>query len=157
MAKFSEKTFLNFTSEEYSVSDVMDDYRDAIRQEICSVGDHFFFYQKGLFQKSVLSMEHVIWMFPYREAPAGRGGTKMYNDIGKIAVYSDKGQRFDFSFPTPMMAETIYGMLASTFAEDYHIITGMSTQLQRAMEQGGINAFREELRALQAKYQSQQR
>lgn len=155
MPKFSEKTFLNFTSDDYAQEEINEDFRDSIRQDYCWIGDRFFFYQKGMFDKRVVSMEHVIWFFPYREAPKGRAGHKLYNDSGKLCLYSDQGVRMDFSFDTPAQAETIYGMLASTFAEEYHIITGMSKELQQGIDEGGVDGFRQAMAKLQEKFRQQ--
>lgn len=156
MPKFSEKTFLNFTADDYDMADIMEDFRDSIRQDFCWIGDRFFFYQKGMFDKRVVAMEHVIWMFPYREAPKGRAGHQFYNDLGKLCMYSDQGKRMDFSFGTPAHAETIYGMLASTFAADHQIMTGMSKELQKGIDENGVEGFRKALAELQEKFRQQQ-
>ena len=156
MAKFNEKTFVNFTAEDFDVADVMEDFRSSIRQEGCWIGDRFFFYQKGMFDKRVVSMEKVIWMFPYREAPKGKAGQQFYNDIGKLCLYSDQGERLDFSFGTPAQAETVYGMLQSTFAEEYHIVAGMSGDLQKAIDTDGVEGFRLALKQMQEKFRQQQ-
>ncbi len=140
MAKFNEKTFLNFTAEDFDVSEVMEDYREAIRQESCAIGDRFFFYQRGFFDKRVVSMAHVLWMFPGREAQKGMLGA-VHQDLGKLTMYDKEGNRMEFLFDTPVQVEHLYAMLQSTFAEEFQIIAGVSAPLQRALEEGGVEGF----------------
>lgn len=156
MPKFSDKDFLNFTSDDVDVDDVAEDYRNAVKDEGCRIGDRFFFYQRGMFHTDVLSLEHLLWMYPARTAQKGKSGEQFHNDRGQLVCYTKEGKRIDLTFKTPHMAETLFSLLVPALQE-YHVVAGMSPELLRGMEEGGVEGFQRAMDLLRQRYQEQNR
>lgn len=156
MAKFSEKNYLNFTAEDYDLDEILEDYRDAVKDDGCRVGDRFFFYQKGLFQNDVLSFEKLLWVYPMRAAQKGKSGEQFHNDRGVLVFYSQEGERFDLLFKTPHKAESLFSFLVPTL-QQYQVVAGLAPELLHGMEEGGVAGFRAALAKLQQEYAARSR
>jgi len=151
MPKFTDENFLNFSADDIDLDELKEDYKNAVKDDGCRIGDLYFYYQKGLFRVDVLRFDNILWIYPARAARKGKGGEQTYNDLGLLIVYTKEGERFEFTFKTPHKAENIFSFLVPSL-QPHNVVCGMSQELLHGMEENGLEGFHEAMAKLQRQY-----